>query len=155
MSSKREIASVYHHDTVGGCAKRLYFASRAVMDTLLRPFGLGSTQWYVLAQLANVGPTMQRDLVGMLNIERATLSGVVTTLLSKGLIAQTPDAEDQRQRMLRLTRAGEKLWRALPNPVELILQVAFEGADPTEMEITRNVLQAATKRLNEHDWEGE
>jgi DNA-binding MarR family transcriptional regulator len=91
----------------------------------------------------------------MLNIERATLSGVVTTLLSKGLIAQVPDAEDQRQRILRITRAGGKLWQALPNPVELILEVAFEGADPAEMEITRKVLQAATKRLNEHDWDAE
>jgi DNA-binding MarR family transcriptional regulator len=93
--------------------------------------------------------------VQMLNIERATLSGVVTTLLSKGLIAQAPDAEDQRQRILRITRAGSKLWQALPNPVELILEVAFTGADPAEMEIARKVLQAATKRLNEHDWEGE
>jgi|SRR6187402_1285518 len=145
----------HNHDTVGGCAKRLYFASRAVMDTLLRPYGLGSTQWYVLYRLANVGATMQRDLVQMLNIERATLSGVVTTLLSKGLIAQAPDVEDQRQRILRLTRAGEKLWQALPNPVAMILEVAFKGADPTDMEIARKVLQAATKRLNEHDWEGE
>src|ERR1700761_1823129 len=97
MSAKLTRRSAHHHDTVGGCAKRLYFASRAVMDTLLRPYGLGSTQWYVLYQLANVGPTMQRDLVQMLNIERATLSGVVTTLLGKGLIAQAPDAKDQRQ----------------------------------------------------------
>ena len=153
MTSARPNA--HNHDSVGGCAKRLYFASRAVMDTLLRPYGLGSTQWYVLYQLANVGPTMQRDLVQMLNIERATLSGVVTTLVSKGLVAQAPDPEDQRQRMLRITRAGSKLWESLPNPIEQILEVAFDGADPAEMEITRRVLQAATKQLNEHDWEGE
>ena len=155
MSAKQTRTNAHHQDTVGGCAKRLYFASRAVMDTLLRPYGLGSTQWYVLYQLATVGPTMQRDFVEMLNIERATLSGVVTTLLSKGLVAQAPDAEDQRQRILRLTRAGDKLWQALPNPVEMILEVAFTGADPAEMEIARKVLQNATKRLNEHDWEGE
>lgn len=155
MSTDSTKRNANNHDTVGACAKRLYFASRAVMDTLLRPYGLGSTQWYVLYQLANVGPTMQRDLVQMLNIERATLSGVVTTLLSKGLIMQAPDTEDQRQRILRITRAGDKLWKALPNPVEMILEVAFKGADPAEMEIARNILQAATKRLNEHDWEGE
>lgn len=125
------------------------------MDTLLRPYELGSTQWYVLYQLANVGPTMQRDLVQMLNIERSTLSGVVTALVSKGLVAQAPDSEDQRQRMLRITRAGSKLWEALPNPIERILEVAFDGADPAEMEIARRVLQAATKQLNEHNWEGE
>ena len=93
---------------------------------------------------------MQRDLVRMLQIERATLSGVVTTLVSKGLIDQTPDSEDQRQRMLRITRSGTKLWKALPDPIGLILTVAFDGADPAELAIARRVLQAATQRLNEH-----
>jgi hypothetical protein len=63
------------HDSVGAWAKRLYFAARAVMDSVLRPYDLGSTQWYVLHQLMNEGPTMQRDLVRMLQIERVTLSG--------------------------------------------------------------------------------
>lgn len=138
------------HDSVGAWAKRLYFAARAMMDTVLRPYDLGSTQWYVLSQLANGGPTMQRDMVRMLQIERATLSGVVATLVRKGLVDQTPDSEDQRQRMLCLTRSGIKLWKSLPNPTDLILAVAFDGADPAELAIARRVLQAATQRLNEH-----
>ena len=147
MAGKRENS---RHDSVGGWAKRLYFASRAVMDSILRPYDLGSTQWYVLHQLANEGPTMQRDLVRMLQIERATLSGIVTTLVRKGLIDQTPDSGDQRQRMLRITRSGTKLWKALPDPTGLILAVAFDGADPAELAIARRVLQAATQRLNEY-----
>ena len=138
------------HDSVGAWAKRLYFASRAVMDSILRPYDLGSTQWYVLYQLANEGPTMQRDLVRMLQIERATLSGIVATLVRKGLVDQTPDSEDQRQRMLRITRSGTKLWKELPDPIDLILAVAFDGADPAELAIARRVLQAATQRLNQH-----
>ena len=138
------------HDSVGAWAKRLYFAARSVMDSVLRPYGLGSTQWYVLHRLANEGPTMQRDLVRMLQIERATLSGIVTTLVRKGLVDQTPDSEDQRQRMLRITRLGTKLWRELPDPIELITAVAFDGADPTELAIARRVLRTATQRLNEH-----
>jgi len=147
MEDKRENLK---HDSVGAWAKRLYFASRAMMASVLRPYDLGSTQWYVLYQLANEGPTMQRDLVRMLQIERATLSGIVTTLVRKGLVDQTPDSEDQRQRMLRITRSGTKLWKELPDPIELIMAVAFDGADRTELTIARRVLQAATQRLNEH-----
>ena len=139
-----------HHGSVGSWAKRLYFASRALMDAVLRPYDLGSTQWYVLYQLANEGPTMQRDLVRMLQIERATLSGIVATLVRKGLVDQTPDFEDQRQRMLRITRSGTKLWKELPDPGDLILAVAFDGADPAELAIARRVLQTATQRLNKH-----
>ena len=137
-----------HHGSVGSWAKRLYFASRALMDAVLRPYDLGSTQWYVLHQLANQGPTMQRDLVRQLHIERATLSSVVLTLVRKGLVEQMPDSEDQRQRMLRITDAGRKLWTQLPDPVALILSVAFDGVDRTELETARRVLQAATERLN-------
>jgi DNA-binding MarR family transcriptional regulator len=125
-----------------------------MMDSILRPYDIGSTQWYVLHQLANEGPTMQRDLVLMLQIERATLSGVVTTLVRKGLVDQSSDTEDQRQRMLRLTRAGTKLWKELPDPIDLILTVAFSDADPAELAIARRVLQAATQRLNKHILEG-
>jgi DNA-binding MarR family transcriptional regulator len=147
MADKREKLK---HDSVGAWAKRLYFAARAVMDAVLRPYDLGSTQWYVLYQLANEGPTMQRDLASMLQIERATLSGIVTTLVRKGLIDQTPDSDDQRQRMLRITRSGKKLWKELPDPTELILAVAFKGTDPAELAIARRVLQTATERLNKH-----
>ena len=139
-----------HHGSVGSWAKRLYFASRALMDAVLRPYDLGSTQWYVLYQLANEGPTMQRDLVRLLQIERATLSGIVATLVRKGLIEQMPDSEDQRQRMLRITAAGRKLWKDLPDPVALILSIAFNGVDEAELATARRVLQAATERLNHH-----
>ena len=147
MAAQRESLK---HDSVGAWAKQLYFAARAMMDSILRPYGLGSTQWYVLHQLASEGPTMQRDLVRMLQIERATLSGIVTTLVRKGLIDQTPDSGDQRQRMLCITRSGTKLWKELPDPTGLILTVAFDGTDPAELAIARRVLQAATQRLNEH-----
>jgi DNA-binding MarR family transcriptional regulator len=138
------------HDSVGAWAKRLYFAARAVMDAVLRPYDLGSTQWYVLHQLVNHGPTMQRDLAAQLQIERATLSGVVATLVRKGLIDQAPDPSDQRQRMLSMTRSGRKLWKELPEPTELILAVAFDGADPAELAVARRVLQTATQRLNDY-----
>ena len=121
-----------------------------MMESILRPYDIGSTQWYVLYHLANEGPTMQRDLVLMLQIERATLSGVVTTLVRKGFVDQTPDTEDQRQRMLRMTRAGTKLWKELPDPIDLIITVAFGDADPAELAIARRVLQTATQQLNKH-----
>jgi DNA-binding MarR family transcriptional regulator len=136
--------------SVGAWAKSYYFAVRAAMESVLRPYDLGSTQYYVLYQLANHGPTMQRDLGRVLQVERATLSGIVATLVRKGLIDQVPGAEDQRQRVLRLTGTGTRLWAQLPDPLALIRAIAFEGADPAELAAAARVLQAATQRLNDH-----
>jgi DNA-binding MarR family transcriptional regulator len=120
------------------------------MESVLRPYDLGSTQWYVLYQLANNGPTMQRDLGRMLQIERASLSGIVTTLVRKGFVDQVHGSEDQRQRVLRITHAGMKLWEELPDPLALIRAIAFEGSDAAELATAVRVLQAATQRLNDH-----
>jgi DNA-binding MarR family transcriptional regulator len=137
-------------EPVGAWAKSYYFAVRAAMESILRPYDLGSTQYYVLYQLASDGPIMQRDLGRVLQIERATLSGIVATLVRKGLVDQLSDIEDQRQRVLRLSGAGRNLWNELPDSLALIRAIAFEGADAAELATTVRVLQAATQRLNDH-----
>lgn len=116
------------------------------MDSVLRPYDLGSVQWYVLHQLANAGPTMQRDLVRLLEIERATMSGIVGTLLRKGLVEQEHDRIDQRQKRLRMTSAGVKLWSELPD-LSFIRSVAFDGIDAADIATAVSVLQTATERL--------
>lgn len=140
--------SVTQVSSVAGWAKRCYFAGRGLMDTTLRPYDLGSTQWYVLWQLATNGPTAQRDLVHILDLERATLSGVVATLVRKGLVDQSASGKDQRQRILQLTDAGKKLWRELPD-LHFIQDAAFGGIDPADLAIAIRVLQSATGRLQD------
>jgi DNA-binding MarR family transcriptional regulator len=133
---------------VGAWAKRCYFAGRAVMDSALRPYDLGSVQWYVLHQLVQSGPTMQRDLVRLLQIERATLSGIVAALVRKGLVEQEPDPLDQRQKRLRLTAAGARLWDDLPD-LAFIRSVAFDDIDEAEAATAVRVLRTATERLEQ------
>lgn len=80
--------------SVGAWTKRCYFAGRALVDECLDPFDLGSTQWYVLWHLVNNGPSVQRDLARALELERATLSGIIATLVRKDLVAQTANGGD-------------------------------------------------------------
>ena len=137
------------HDSPGAWAKRYHLANRAAIEAILRPYDLGSTQWYVLHRLAHDGPTMQRDLTRALQIERATLSAIVATLVRKGLIEQSPHSVDQRQRVLELTPAGRDLWDGLPDPIALTQAVSFSGVDADELATTVRVLRAATRRLTE------
>lgn len=136
------------HLTAGAWAKRYHLASRGMMERILRPFDLGSTQWYVLYQLANHGPTPQRDLLGKLQIEKPTLSEVVAALVRKGWVEQQRSRIDQRQRVLVLTDAGRRLWASLPDPIAIIRQIAFHGFDRATLEAVVRVLQTATERLN-------
>jgi MarR family transcriptional regulator, lower aerobic nicotinate degradation pathway regulator len=146
MANKNDPA---RYASVGAWAKRCYLAGRSQMDNALRPHGLGATQWYVLYQLAEVGPTMQRDLVRQLQIERATLSIVIAALVRKGLVEQADDTVDLRQKQLRLTPAGRSLWAELPD-LGFIQDVAFEGFSDSEIETAARVLRLATERLQQH-----
>lgn len=134
------------HTTVGAWTKRCYLAGRAAMEAMLRPYDLGTTQWYVLYYLVQDGPTMQRDLVKVLQVERATLSSIVGVLVRKGLVEQVPDHVDQRQKLLRLTDAGTRLWNELPN-LAVIHSTAFDGIDQASVATAIRVLQTATERL--------
>jgi DNA-binding MarR family transcriptional regulator len=89
---------------------------------------------------------MQRDLVRLLAIERATMSGIVATLMRKGLVEQEPDRVDQRQKLLCITAAGAKLWGELPD-LSFIRSVAFDGIDDADIAIAVRVLRTATERL--------
>ena len=116
------------------------------MEDALRPHGLGATAWYVLPLLAAVCPTKQRDLVKKLQVERATLSAVVGALAAKRLVEQVQDAIDLRQKLLRLTPAGENLWGKLPD-LSFIHEAAFGGVSEADAAIVVRVLQTATERL--------
>jgi MarR family transcriptional regulator, lower aerobic nicotinate degradation pathway regulator len=137
-------------EAAGSWAKKYFLASRALMESVLRPYDLGNTQWYVLYLLANDGPMNQRDLTRMLDIERATLSAVISALVRKGLIDQMPDPHDQRQKVLQITTAGRNLWATLPDPIGLIAAVAFDGVDDAEIETANRVLREAAQRLNNY-----
>jgi MarR family transcriptional regulator, lower aerobic nicotinate degradation pathway regulator len=90
---------------------------------------------------------MQRDMLRMLQVERATLSVVVGSLVLKGLVEQVPDRADQRQKLLRMTAAGKKLWDELPD-LALIHKAAFDGIDDDAIATAIRVLQTATERLD-------
>jgi DNA-binding MarR family transcriptional regulator len=136
------------HQSASVWIKKYHLAARSVIEATLRPYDLGSTQWYVLWYLVHKGPTAQRDLVALLQVEKPTLSGVVLALVRKGLVAQTADSEDQRRRLLSMTAAGRAAWKKLPDPIDLILKTAFKDIPESDLATVVRVLSTGTERLN-------
>ncbi|MGH3502652.1 MAG: MarR family winged helix-turn-helix transcriptional regulator [Nocardioidaceae bacterium] len=134
-------------ETAALAAKQFVLANRAAMETILRPYGLGGTQWWVLSQVAAKDGARQRDLATALHVERATASELVLTLVRKGLIEQSADPADQRQKLLHLTEAGRHLWEQMPDPLERLYDIAFAGIPVRDLELVARLLGAATQRL--------
>ncbi len=136
-------------------AKQYFFAARAFIEDALRPFGIGSMQWYVLCKLVDNGKMDQRELASLLKVSRATLSDIIITMVQKGLISQSVHGSDQRQKTIEATAKGKQLWQSLPNPTEAIMSVAFQGVPAVDLALIRRTLLEAAERLNNYEKEGD
>jgi DNA-binding MarR family transcriptional regulator len=92
-------------------------ASRALTqhyEESLRSLGLRATQFTVLQALSFARDVTQGRLGQILAMDSTTLTRTLEIMSGRGWIAKVP-GKDRRERRLRMTRAGEDLYkRALP-----------------------------------------
>lgn len=96
--------------------KRVYLSASQRVDELLKQHNLARSQFQVLYFVDRAGELAGRELLEKLQVEPATLTGVVDTLEAKGWLQRLEDPADRRAKRLQLTSAGKKLLNKLPNP---------------------------------------
>lgn len=102
-------------------------------DEWLRPTGLRSTQFSVLAALANTGGATVSRLADILGLERTTLSRSLALLEEQAWVLADA-TEDARERRVRLSREGwEQLERSYP---------AWEAAQAAAIEMLASAPEA-------------
>lgn len=103
---------------------------------------LTTQQWLVLLQIANDPnfphhassgkPVLASDIARMRGVSRATVSAVVTTLKSRGLIREVPDPDDRRRRYLVITRSGMAALDKIEADRRAANQRLFAGLAPAD-----------------------
>jgi MarR family transcriptional regulator, lower aerobic nicotinate degradation pathway regulator len=86
-----------------------------------------TTQFAVLARLAELGPQSQNLLGRETAMDAATIKGVVDRLARQGLVATSPDPADRRRLTVGLTSEGRALFDRL---TETALQVTDQTLGP-------------------------
>lgn len=71
---------------------------------------LTTTQFAVLARLAEIGPQSQNHLGRATAMDAATVKGVVDRLARQGLVASSPDPQDRRRLIIELSPKGQVLF---------------------------------------------
>jgi len=71
-----------------------------------------TTQFAVLARLAELGPQSQNHLGRATAMDGATVKGVVDRLVRQGLVQTSPDTQDRRRLIIGLSPAGHALLAA-------------------------------------------
>ena len=101
---------------LSGCTcsrlRRLTRRVTAVYDHALAAVGLRVTQFSLLAHLRGHPGFAMTDLAGRLDMDRTTLTRNLAPLIAAGWVEVTPSPEDARRRLVRITAAGDDIWRA-------------------------------------------
>jgi DNA-binding MarR family transcriptional regulator len=81
-------------------------------DDRLRPAGLRTTQFSLLATLRHGEGVALGELAERMSMDRTTLTRNLKPLVQAGLVAPRPDPDDLRRTRLGLTDAGREALRA-------------------------------------------
>lgn len=96
--------------------------AREALMTQFRPIlnheGITDQQWRIIRLLAENGTLDFQDLANQACILRPSLTGILTRLEKAGLVVRLKPSNDQRRVYLKLTGAGEKLYRSIGERVD-------------------------------------
>jgi len=118
-------------------------ALRRAFDRKAVGLGVTRAQWKVLFKLTRTPELRQIELADMLEIEPITLTRIIDRLEEAGLVERARDPDDRRAWRLHVTAKAQPLIAKLQAIGAELVDDAFSGIDPKDIEITRQVLARA------------
>jgi len=122
----------------------LFFAYRDftnAADVILEELGLGRAHHRAMHFIGRHPGITVSELLSILRITKQSLARVLSELIDRGYVAQTPGVGDRRQRLLRLTSAGEALERRLFERQRARLADAFHASGAAALAGFRQVMR--------------
>jgi DNA-binding MarR family transcriptional regulator len=123
-------------------------ALRKAFDRLAVGLGVTRAQWKVLFKLSRRPGLRQVELADLLELEPITLCRIVDRLEEAKLVERTRDPEDRRAWRLHVTGEAGPLVEKLRAVGAELVDHAFAGIDPKDIEITRKVLAQARENAS-------
>ncbi len=95
---------------IEGLDKRLrQFQGKTLKEAQLTP-----PQYFILVRLAENDRCPLKELAEALACTRATITGIVDTMEKKELVSRSPNPDDRRSLLVRLTEKGRALLESTP-----------------------------------------
>jgi len=108
--------------------------------------GFTMPQWRALAEIFRNEGIAQVNLAAALDVDQMTVSGIVSRLEKRGLIARYPDPNDSRAKLARLTPAGRELVTNAKNVGRTLYESALAGLSAAD----RDTMAANLRRMRDN-----
>lgn len=125
--------------------------SGAIAQAYSDRFGLGITQWRVMAVLGRYAGLSAVEVAERTAMDKVAVSRAVASLIESGRVRRATDSDDRRRSVLRLTAAGERVYREVVPLALAFEQRLLAGLDEAE----RGVLFRLLDRLDALELEAE
>jgi DNA-binding MarR family transcriptional regulator len=123
-------------------------ALRKAFDRMAVGLGVTRAQWKVLFSLTRQPGMRQVDLADKLDVEPITLCRIIDRLEEASLVERTRDPTDRRAWRLHATAQAQPLVEKLKAVGAELVEQAFDGIDPKDLEIARQVLARARENAS-------
>ncbi|MEO1480615.1 MAG: MarR family transcriptional regulator [Myxococcota bacterium] len=124
---------------------------RAHLLRKIRELGLNATpeQWFVLNKLQGADGQSQSELGDEIFSDRPNMTRIIEGMEKQGWVIRRPDENDQRRRLVFLTRAGRKVAEKIAAMARVERAVVFSGLSDADMAATRRLLERLEKNVSE------
>lgn len=119
-------------ESPGLLINKLAHAMALEMDRRLKTTGVTLSQWFVLKQLWRQEGRSQVELQELLNLEKATVNGLVQRMTRAELVESRPDPDDRRVQRVFLTERGRALKQITPSLEEEVNALTLQGFSEDE-----------------------
>lgn len=110
---------------------------------------MSPAQFMALAQLTALGSLSQKELSNLLSIATPTAVRLVDRMERDGLVTREPDPDDGRANRIVLTEQALRVWDEVSQAVRAMLDQAYEGIHPSEIETVKRVLDRIRRNLGQ------
>ncbi|QXJ26290.1 MarR family transcriptional regulator [Actinomadura graeca] len=121
-------------------------AARAALNAELRPLGIETRHYGVLATLDRQGPTSQRRLGALLGLDKSAVVRIMDELERLGLAVRNRASHDRRAYAIRLTAEGRRLARASAEAAAVVGERLFGWLAPGDRERLVSLLTGIVDR---------
>lgn len=105
-------------------------------------------QWGVILLLSNSAePLSQTALAEQLYLEKSSVSRSVSVLVKRGWLVRQPAAQDNRLKLVSLTRKAVSIASRCADIAHQVLQEAQRGTEPTDINTSHQQLQHVIDNL--------
>jgi MarR family transcriptional regulator, organic hydroperoxide resistance regulator len=128
---------------------RFYEAARREMYRAFREHGFEVTpeQWMVLVRLWEQDAQTQSELCAITHRDAPTMSRILASMRSRGLVRTATDEEDKRTRRVSLTPKARAARRTLVPVVESLVARFESQVTERDLETTRRTLRTLVTAL--------